>query len=123
MTKRQRRLLTSLLTSLKNEIILFHHGDCVGADEQAHYIALDLGIEVAIHPPSTVAKRAFCTGWKKRYLPKPYMERNIDIVNCTELLIGCPKENDEEIRSGTWSTMRYAWRHTKPVRVLDPYAH
>lgn len=120
MTRKQKRALTNLLDSCKPTS--FHHGDCIGADEEAHYIAQKLGIPIVIHPPSKSAKRAFCKGWKKMCLPKDYEDRNKDIVLQTDLLVGCPATCEEEVRSGTWSTIRFAWYRTLPVRILDPYA-
>lgn len=118
MTSKQIRLLTNLLIQLNP--IWFHHGDCIGADEQAHEIALKLGIKIAIHPPTDPRKRAYCEGWKKMFPKKPYLDRNEDIVMTTDLLIGCPKTVNEAIRSGTWATMRFAWKQVRPVRVLEP---
>lgn len=62
MTGFQIEELTKLL--MATTITQFHHGDCIGADEQAHEIAKALGIPVAIHPPINPSKRAFCKGWK-----------------------------------------------------------
>jgi len=99
----------------------FHHGDCVGADEQAHGLVrrfMDDTI-VVVHPPINPAKRAFCKGDETRK-QKDYLDRNHDIVDETELLIACPKEMKEELRSGTWATIRYARRMKKKVRIILP---
>ena len=40
---------------------------------------------------------------------KSYLHRNIDIIKNSSLLIACPVDkNKEELRSGTWSTIRQA---------------
>jgi len=51
--------------------------------------------------------------------PKPYLERNHNIVDESELLIACPKSKEEELRSGTWATVRYARK--KGVRIILIY--
>lgn len=89
----------------------FHHGDCIGADAEAHEIALECGYEVVIHPPEYASKRAFCEGAASVKPPKPYLDRNHDIVNAAEVLIAAPKSLQEELRSGTWATVRY-WKKT-----------
>ncbi len=86
----------------------FHHGDCIGADAQAHDIALEIGYDIYIHPPEDTKKEAFKTNYTKKFHPKPYLERNKDIVDATVFLIAVPKPGPEHIRSGTWSTIRYA---------------
>ena len=98
----------------------FHHGDCIGADEEADAIARDLGIRIVIHPPLDPKKRAFC------YQPgdtirreRPYLVRNRHIVHDTDELVAAPKDaNNEELRSGTWSTIREARRTGKKVTIL-----
>lgn len=99
----------------------FHHGDCIGADEEADALARTIkGIQIVIHPPDDPKYRAYCAKsgdivWE----PLPYLERNQDIVDETERLIGAPKNNWEELRSGTWSTVRYARKQGKPILILN----
>jgi hypothetical protein len=85
----------------------FHHGDCVGADEQAHKVACTFQFHITIHPPLNDKKRANCVG--DIILPeKDYIERNHDIVDASDVMFATPKSKDEELRSGTWTTIRYA---------------
>ena len=84
-----------------------HHGDCVGADQQAHHMARIKGLTIIIHPPSDNRRRAFCDGDAETE-PKPYLVRNQDIVDECSFLIAAPKSAPEEQRSGTWATVRYA---------------
>lgn len=51
---------------------------------------------------------------------KPPLVRNHDIVDSTELLIACPKEQVEVLRSGTWATIRYARKKEITVWLIDP---
>ncbi len=97
-----------------------HHGDCIGADKLFHQAAKILNCPlVVIHPPQDPSKRAFCQGALLRP-EKPYLERNKDIVNETERLIGMPKLAEEEMRSGTWSTIRYARKLLRPIYLILP---
>lgn len=97
----------------------FHHGDCVGADAEAHAIALALGADIVIHPPEVGAKRAFLPASAYRDA-KPYLLRNQDIVDETEILLATPKGMTEERRSGTWATVRYARRTGRPLYIVFP---
>lgn len=85
----------------------FHHGDCIGADAEAHDIAESLGYDIIIHPPINPTARAFKKG-KITLENKDYLIRNHDIVDQTSYLLVCPKEDNEQLRSGTWATYRYA---------------
>lgn len=113
----QEQALERLLSSVS--VLQFHHGDCVGADSQADGIAESLGLARHVHPPDNTSKRAFCKG-DIQYAEKPYLDRNKDIVNACDLLIAMPFERDEQRRSGTWSTVRYARRLKKPVKLIMP---
>lgn len=98
----------------------FRHGDCIGADAEAHTIALALEIPVIIHPPLISTKRAFCKGWTGSIEPKDYLQRNREIVVCSDVLVACPKGMTEELRSGTWSTVRFARRCGKSILIIWP---
>lgn len=95
------------------------HGDCKGADEDAHEIALDLGIVIGVHPPTNPKLRAWCEG-AQLFDEKPYRERNRDIVDECRVLIATPKSRVEEKYSGTWSTVHYATSVGRPVRIIYP---
>lgn len=97
----------------------FHHGDCIGADAQAHDIVETFPVRIVIHPPTNDSKRAFKWADEGR-LAKPYLERNHDIVDETDLLLVAPKSVNEELRSGTWATWRYAVKMKKPTIILEP---
>ena len=119
MTIKQRKNFETILRYIDPEE--FHHGDCVGADAQAHIIALEhLDLQVHMHPP---IKKGFCAhskGAVKIYEDKEYLDRNRDIVDATEILLACPKRNKEELRSGTWMTVRYARLQGKDVCIIYP---
>ena len=118
MTMLQLAALRRLLVSLGqgNE---FHHGDCIGADAEAHEVAESLGMFIVVHPPENSVKRAYKKGNIVRN-SLPYLARNREIVLVSEFIIGCPKEATEQLRSGTWSTLRCALRERKPYAVIKP---
>lgn len=93
----------------------FHHGDCRGADAEAHALAGSIdGIYLVSHPPTNDRLRAFCPA--DEVLPcRPYRERNADIVRAVTVLIAAPRADDEERFGGTWGTIRIARAHRKPV--------
>lgn len=130
MTPRQADAFRQFLES--RDVSEFHHGDCIGADAQSHAIAIDRQIRVVVHPPVDPKKRAFVdeTQTEEEWLSntmaiivrpeKPYLDRNHDIVDETDELVATPKSVYEELRSGTWATIRYAHRVGKPVTLIMP---
>lgn len=114
MTNRQHGMVDAILAELYeyNQDITFHHGDCLGADAEAHALAEKHGYKFKIHPPSDNRFRAFMTRADLNQItwaaPAPYPVRNRAIVDESQLLIGTPRERKEVLRSGTWSTIRYA---------------
>ena len=116
MTARQKTDFADWLPRL--DALQFHHGDCIGADAEAHDVADDLGVVTVIHPPIIMVKRAFKDG--DTILPsKEYLERNHDIVEVADILIACPS-GPEELRSGTWATIRYAMKRGVNTLILYP---
>lgn len=122
-TGTQRGMTTAQMVALHDylceRIGEFHHGDCVGADAQAHKIAGAIGYDIIGHPPSNPIKRAWCECVELKP-EKPYLDRNKDIVLQTTMLIAVPSEMQEQLRSGTWSTVRYARRLDKAITVILP---
>ena len=122
MTEPQKRTFSTIFgTRFKSSEIHFHHGDCVGSDAEAHDIAKTYGVNVKvhIHPPLKNDKRAFKQG-DVMYEPKEYLDRNQDIVNACDILIGAPRRQEEELRSGTWATLRYAKKNNKKYVIIYP---
>lgn len=98
----------------------FHHGDCIGADNQAHQIAQYLGYETHVHPPIDERKRAFSCDGDRHYIAQDYITRNHIIVEMTDRLIATPREVEEALRSGTWATYRYAKKCGKKIWLILP---
>lgn len=105
----------------RRQAVTLHHGDCIGADLHAHAAAMDAGCRVEIHPPDIDRKRAFCKGAAVVHPPAPYLIRNIAIVDACEVLIATPKEETgEELRSGTWATVRAARKAKRRIVIVRP---
>lgn len=119
MTAGQKLQLTRLLVELRPTE--FHHGDCVGADKQAHELvrALPFKVKIVGHPPLNQTKQAGCKC--DEYFPRDeYLARNRAIVDATDWLVITPKTATEELRSGTWSTWRYAQKVGKTLEIIAP---
>lgn len=97
----------------------FHQGDCLGSDAQAFNLSRAAQFVTVSHPPLDPVYRAW-TPATHVYHPRPYLERNRVIVDMTETLLAAPHAAVEEIRSGTWSTVRYARRWGKGVTIVSP---
>lgn len=97
-----------------------HHGQCIGADYQAHLIALGLGCRIVVHPPTNRSKiaRVHSGLFRKR---KSYLDRNHDIVEECDAVIIAPREWKERLRNGTWATARYAKKRGRKVIFVFPF--
>jgi len=97
-----------------------HHGDCIGSDEEFHDIIRELfpEVKIIIHPPIIATKRAFCEGDRVR-IPESYIVRNHNIVDETDVLLATPK-GSEELRSGTWATIRWAKKRKRHIFIVYP---
>lgn len=102
-----------------NDVKEVHHGDCDGADADFHRVAQARHLRIVIHPPTDPKAQARCVGDVVRPA-RPYLQRNHDIVNETELLLAFPQSRVEVVRSGTWATIRYAKKQGKDVILILP---
>ena len=117
MTDAQKRQFTRLLL---RDIGYFVHGDCVGADADAHEVARSIGVWTELRPCNLRSQRAFCQEADHTWPVKPPLERNRDIVNSVDVMFACPSGFEEEQRSGTWATMRYARKHNRVLVIIWP---
>ena len=117
MTPEQKEQFKQILIDKK--VTVLHHGDCLGADADAHDIAEELGIHIVVHPPAINSLRAFKTGDEFREA-KGYLERDRDIVNESDELTGTPALDYETERSGTWYTLRHGLKTNKPTDAIKP---
>lgn len=120
-TPQREALITTIINSGVTEL---HHGACIGADEAAHHAFLEIYPygQVVVHPPSNTSKQSTNLGggvYITYRTPAPYLERNHNIVNETKLLIACPN-GPEELRSGTWATVRYARKLNRLIYLVMP---
>lgn len=119
MTSEQRRAITRLLAGLF-PFAEAHHGDCVGADATFHKIIDDqFGVTTVAHPPDNAVL------WARMpadvvLAPKPYLDRDRDIVDASTVMIACPYQREEQQRSGTWATIRMARKAGKPLAIVYP---
>lgn len=99
----------------------FHHGDCVGADEEARRIAWAREFQLHCHPgfPEGHPKRAR-TDNDETYPMKDPLLRNRQMVHLADLVAAAPRTHDEVLRSGTWATIRYARRLRKHLAIIYP---
>ena len=119
MTRLQRVMFTQVIQHLNaNEL---HHGAAPGADEQAHKIFR------ATYPqrfaelyPSWYPAQIQKTAWDVTNHPNKPLIRNKMIVDACDVLVITPKTAQEELRSGTWATYRYAKQQGKRVYKINP---
>ncbi len=121
-TEKQRVTFLTVITELQPTE--FHHGCCIGADEDCFAIAVHCCSKLltVAHPPLFKTKmfpRAVALSSCSR-AAKDYLDRNQDIVDETEVLVACPKEFKEELRSGTWATIRRARKAKKRIIYIWP---
>jgi hypothetical protein len=123
MTDRQRWAFRMLLGTLG--VSELHHGDCVGADEQADEDVKKLMVvDVYAHPPSDSKLRAYCKPPTIVMPPKPYLMRNKDIVKAgVDGLVATPKDfvKPKSLRGqGTWTTIGYAEKAKRQIWIVWP---
>lgn len=109
-----------------SSFVEFHHGDCIGADDEAATIAHDVGCSIVAHPgypkgkPEDTTFRAF-NPHNETILPaKEFLVRDHDIVDVAEFMIAAPHTDKELVRSGTWTTVRYARKVGRPIGFVYP---
>ena len=117
-TTQQHLMLAKVLGEMRRQgFTVLHHGDCIGADTEAH-LAWNDRDNTIIHPPSNDAMRAFNDA-AVIHKPRTYLRRNTDIIADSSVLIAAPKSMRDQ-RGGTWWTIRKAGDAGKLVYIVRP---
>lgn len=119
MTTNQKVAFSHIIDGMGREL---HHGICKGADAEAHVMARIRGYKIIGHPPtnSIMVDEEIRRDCQELRDPDPYLIRNDHIVIETDVLIAAPYEHKEELKSGTWSTIRRARKYKKPHIIIYP---
>jgi hypothetical protein len=115
----QKRAIVQQLERYRKQALRFIavHGDCIGADEFFATVAWQLGYYIIIRPGvNSIGRNAAraCTRANEELPGEPFLVRNRKIVGDSDILLAAPREPYNELRSGTWATIR----HAKKVGVL-----
>jgi len=123
--EKQNAGLFIIVHKLKDDLKIkeIRHGGCKGGDTSFHLmLPPQYNNKIFIHP-GDIQQFEFWNiqdGSFKVFEPRPYLERNKDIVNPSDIMIVCPNGYKEKIRSGTWSTYRYAKKRGKKIIIIYP---
>lgn len=121
----QKQNLESILDNILPEIVI--HGGCIGADEEFHRICLEYRLGeslylpypfIMIYPSYLKDQQGVCPNPTFLAIEQDPLIRNQAIVHQSDILIAAPKYETEELRSGTWATIRYARKMGVPVVIL-----
>ena len=120
----QSYLVSKWLEEHGHQASLFAHGCCCGADIEFHRMVRRMvgkGAYIAVYPSTAKTRAPIPPDANFVADPKPPLERDRDIVNAgNNLLLATPKQQHEVLRSGTWTTIRYAWRKRIKVEIYYP---
>ncbi len=98
----------------------FHHGNCVGADKDAHdVVRACLPTKIRLHPCNITNKQAECVGDATELVLPPLVRNRVMVDQCP-ILVATPGEADEVLRSGTWATIRYARAKKRTIYLITP---
>lgn len=103
--------------------LTFVHGDCIGADEEAHEIAMKhTGCRIEIRGCNYPNMRAYCKGAAVTHQIASPLARNRVIVETCHRLIGCPRVAAwrDLKRGGSVYTIRFAIRFPRHTTVIAP---
>lgn len=127
MTEKQRDVVRHVVSRLVLIDCVAVHGDCMGADAQFDTLARERGLYRIIYPghgrdgqSGTRQHSELKRGSASVHDPLPYLERDKIIAARVDLLLATPKGYLEELRSGTWATIRYRRKSKKDLVIIWP---
>lgn len=95
------------------------HGMCHGVDTEINEFYLKNTDVQIIGYPGTHEQSISMKVHKQQPI-QPFLSRNKNIVENCDWLIAFPKLMYEELRSGTWATIRYARKQNRQHLIIYP---
>jgi hypothetical protein len=109
---------------LPDAMMVFKHGAAIGADEQAAACVRGKSPKTHITAyPSNIGSQTSeeAIAISDTVLPPDQpLKRNRDIIEMSDVLIAAPAGMTEELRSGTWATVRLARRIRQRIIFVWP---
>lgn len=100
-----------------NNVIAVIHGCAKGADTYFHKLCTKFNFNISGYP--AINSKNDLSDIKFLHLPQTPLKRNRNIVKDCDILIALPiDKNVEELRSGTWATIRYARKLNKKIIMI-----
>jgi hypothetical protein len=104
-------------------VTALYHGAAIGADEYvAERLSVYEGPMIYAFPcniDDQISRKAIAVSDSVAE-SKPPLKRNRDIVDGCDLLMAMPGSMTEELRSGTWATIRYARKVRRSLIIIWP---
>jgi hypothetical protein len=118
-TQRQADQLCKALFYHREAHSVMHNGGCTGSEEYALRYWLACKGAVWLHPPMQTTHRA-AVPYGIANPPATYLRRYMQIVLATDVMIICPSQQREVVRSSTWAALRYAQDADKAFFLILP---
>jgi hypothetical protein len=93
------------------------HGEARNADSIANDMAKAKGYYIYGRPANISDHRCDVDD---RAEPRRPLDRDWDIAEDANTLVAMPANEKEEVRSGTWATVRYARKLNAPIVIIKP---
>lgn len=127
MTPEQKDRVLRLMIIRRIHIQEIHVGGCIGADQEFYEMLTENQLAITTIWPSNIqSKHGIAVEHHRLHYPhmvqpeQPPLDRNKEMVNLSTHLLATPKEYEEELRSGTWATIRAAWKQRLVTTIILP---
>jgi hypothetical protein len=125
MTEAQRKAVGLWLMEHETGIRQLHHGACMGADVDFHNVCIDMEMIQLIHVHPSDDRFTNRLRQLKQiervamiWPEEAPLQRDLTMVQYSDVLLATPLQDDEIVRSGTWATVRRARKLRKTVHVF-----
>lgn len=124
MTEAQKTTCLKLFLEFKPDIYI--HGCCQGADQDFHHLIIKTTLGKKCPQiegyPASIWQEQWAADQQFHHLHKgyTYKERDLIIATRSKWFLGFPRGYEEELRSGTWMTLRMRRKLNKSFIIVLP---